>query len=361
MTVTSTVTPLSPGSPGANEPLDAHPVTALRARQRRRLGVVVVTGLVLTVALATLALTLGAASLPPGRALLALFGLGNDTDVFVVQRLRLPRIEAAVLAGAAFGLAGALFQTTLRNPLASPDILGIASGASLGAVFGLLALGVTGLAVSAAAFAGAAAVALLIWFFAWRRGLHSIRFVLVGVGFAYLCSSLLSWLLARAGEREAQSALLWTVGSVADVRGTELVVLATGLAVIGVVIAATARWQGPLALGDDHARALGVHTDLARVGSLLLAVALVALATSFAGPLAFVALVAPAIARRLLDDGGAALLASTVTGAALVLAADVVGQHALFGISVPAGIVTGLVGAPYLLWLLAMNERKSRP
>ena len=359
MNVTTTLPQAHPGPAGTPELLDAGPVTRLRARRRRRLVLVVVSCAVLVVALATLALTLGAASLPPGRALLALFGLGEQTDTFIVQRLRLPRIEAALLTGAAFGLAGALFQATLRNPLASPDILGIASGASLGAVFALLVLGVTGLVVSAAAFSGAAVVTLLIWFFAWRRGLHSIRFVLVGVGFAYLCSSLLAWLLAGAEEREAQSALLWTVGSVSDVRGEELGVLAAGLALLAVAVAAVSRWQGPLGLGDDHARGLGVHADLARVGSLLLAVGLVALATSFAGPLAFVALVAPAIARRLVDDGGAALVASTVTGAALVLAGDVVGQHALFGISVPAGIVTGLVGAPYLLWLLATNERKS--
>ncbi|MFE6970717.1 FecCD family ABC transporter permease [Isoptericola sp. NPDC057653] len=341
--------------PGA----DLSPVTALRARRRRRLAIVVITLVVLLVAVATLALTLGEASLSPGRALAALFGVGSDADVFVVHRLRLPRLETAVLAGAAFGLAGALFQTTLRNPLASPDILGIASGASLGAVWALLVAGLTGLAVSGAAFAGALVVALLIWLFAWRRGLHSIRFVLVGVGFAYLCSSLLAWLLASADVREAQSALLWTVGSVADVRGAELLTLAVAVVALGAGVALASRWQAPLALGDDHARGLGVRVDTARVLTLLLAVGLVATATSFVGPLAFVALVAPAIARRLVDDGGAALTTSVLTGALLVLAADVVGQHLLFGIQAPTGIVTGLIGAPYLLWLLATDGRKS--
>jgi iron complex transport system permease protein len=337
----------------------ATPVAALRARRHRRLALVLVGLTVALVALATLALTLGAASLPPGRAVLALFRLGDEQDVFIVQRLRLPRLEAAVLAGAAFGLAGALFQSTLRNPLASPDILGIASGASLGAVWALLVAGLTGLAVSGAAFLGALTVAFLIWFFAWRQGLHSIRFVLVGVGFAYLCSSLLAWLLASAEVREAQSALLWTVGSVADVRGAELATLAAGVGLLGLAAVVVGRWQGPLALGDDHARGLGVPVDVARVGSLLLGVGLVAVATSFAGPLAFVALVAPAIARRLVDDGGAALTVSALTGATLVLAADVVGQHGVFGVSAPTGIVTGLVGAPYLLWLLATHGRKS--
>ncbi|WP_240644154.1 FecCD family ABC transporter permease [Antribacter gilvus] len=335
-------------------------VRHLRAARRRRLVLVLAACAVLLVALATLALSLGAASLPPGRALTALLGVGEAKDVFIVHRLRLPRVAAAVVVGACFGLAGALFQSTLRNPLASPDILGIASGASLGAVWALLVAGVTGLAVAGAAFAGALLVAVAIWFFAWRRGLHSIRFVLVGVGFAYLCSSLLAWLLSNAEERVAQSALLWTVGSVSDIRGEELALLAVVAAVLALAVSLLARTQGPLALGDDNARALGVHVDAARVGSLLLAVGLVAIATSFAGPVAFVALVAPAIARRLLSDGGAALLASAGVGAVLVLTADLVGQHAVLGVSAPVGIVTGIVGAPYLLWLLATNERKSR-
>lgn len=332
----------------------------VRSRRHRRRVAVLASLAVLVVVLTTLALTLGAASLPPGRALLALLGIGDDGDLFVVQRLRLPRVAAALLAGAAFGLAGALFQSTLRNPLASPDILGIASGASVGAVAVLLGLGMSGLAVSVGAFVGAATIALLIWFFAWRQGLHSIRFVLVGVGFAYLASSVLAWMLASAGERDAAAALVWTVGSVADVRGAELAVLGGGLVALTVAAAVVSRWQHPLALGDDHARGLGVATDSARVITLLVAVGLVALATATVGPLAFVALVAPAIARRLTDDGGPALSVSVATGATLVLAADIVAQHGLLGVAAPTGIVTGIVGAPYLLWLLATHERRTR-
>jgi iron complex transport system permease protein len=335
-------------------------VSALRTRRSRRLALVLGSLAVLVVVLATLGLTLGAASLPPGRALLALLGIGDEGDLFVVQRLRLPRIATALLAGAAFGLAGALFQSTLRNPLASPDILGISSGAAVGAVTAILGLGLTGWAVSAGAFVGAATIAVLIWFFAWRQGLHSIRFVLVGVGFAYLAASLLAWMLASADQRDAATALVWTVGSVADVRGPELAVLAVGLVVLGALAGAVGRWQGPLSLGDDHARGLGVATDAARVSTLLVAVALVALATATVGPLAFVALVAPAIARRLIDDGGPALAVSVATGATLVLAADIVAQHGLLGVAAPTGIVTGLVGAPYLLWLLATHEKRTR-
>lgn len=335
-------------------------VADLRTLRRRR-QILVVSGMALLVLVAgTGALLIGAAGLTPGQAIAGALGLGDKGDVFIIQKLRLPRIEAAVVVGAAFGLAGALFQSTLRNPLASPDILGISSGASLGAVTGLLALGMSGVALSGLAFAGAGLVALAIWLLAWRKGLHSIRFVLVGVGFAYLCSSLVAWAMARAEENEAAGVLIWTVGSVSDIRGEQLALVAAGTLVLAVAVALVARTQGPLSLGDDNARALGVHVDAARVGTLLLAVALVALATSAAGPIAFVALVAPAIARRLVNDGGAALVASSATGAALTLVADVVGQHALLGVAAPVGIVTGLVGAPYLLWLLATNEKRSR-
>lgn len=335
-------------------------VADLRTVRRRR-QVLVVTGMVLVVLVAgTGALLIGAAGLSPGQAIAGALGLGDKGDVFIIQKLRLPRIEAAVVVGAAFGLAGALFQSTLRNPLASPDILGISSGASLGAVIGLLALGLSGVALSGLAFAGAGIIALAIWLLAWRKGLHSIRFVLVGVGFAYLSSSLLAWAMARSQEHEAAAVLTWTVGSVSDIRGEQLGLVATGTLVLLAAVVVVSRLQGPLALGDDNARALGVHVDAARIGTLLLAVALVALATSAAGPIAFVALVAPAIARRLVNDGGAALAASTATGAALTLVADVVGQHALLGVAAPVGIVTGLVGAPYLLWLLATTEKRSR-
>ncbi|MFI6424377.1 FecCD family ABC transporter permease [Promicromonospora sp. NPDC050880] len=335
-------------------------LAGLRTARRRR-QVLVVTGMVLVVLVAaTGALLMGAAGLTPGRAIAGAVGLGDRGDVFIVQMLRLPRIEAAIVVGAAFGLAGALFQATLRNPLASPDILGISTGASLGAVTGMLVLGLSGVALSGLAFTGAGTIALLIWLLAWRKGLHSIRFVLVGVGLAYLCASLIAWAMARSQEHEAAAVLTWTVGSVSDIRGEQLGLVAAGTLVLCVAVAVVARTQGPLALGDNNARALGVHVDAARIGALLLAVALVALATSAGGPIAFVALVAPAIARRLVNDGGAALVASAATGAALTLVADVVGQHGLLGVAAPVGIVTGLVGAPYLLWLLATTEKRSR-
>ncbi|NHB85285.1 iron ABC transporter permease [Tessaracoccus sp. HDW20] len=168
-----------------------------------------------------------------------LLGVGSRSENLIIGTLRLPRIEAALLAGAAFGLAGAVFQAVLRNPLASPDILGVSSGASLGAVVAVLVFGWSGFSVSASAFIGALGVAVLIWALAWRQGLHGLRFVLVGVGLAYLSGSTISWLLSQADVREAQPVLLWTVGSVADVRGASLGALAVLVAVFG----AWSRWR----------------------------------------------------------------------------------------------------------------------
>lgn len=336
------------------------PITRIRRRHRVRALTVVVVGTAICLGLLLVTFGLGAAGVPPARSFPALFGVGDRFDLLVVRDLRLPRGLAAVTTGVAFGLAGALFQSTLRNNLASPDILGISGGASLGAVTAVVGYHASGSTVNLAAFAGALGAAVAIWVLAWRNGLHGIRFVLVGVGIAYLCGSLISWRLSEAELREAGTVLLWTVGSVADVRDGSLGLLVLGVAVLCLLTVPIAREQRALALGDEHAQGLGLGPTRARLVALLIGVALVALATAVAGPIAFVALVSPAIARRLVDDGGPALVGSAVVGAALTMAADVIGQYALpGGITAPVGIVTGLVGAPYLLLLLARSERKA--
>jgi iron complex transport system permease protein len=340
------------------EPVDAPSLAALRRARTRRHTLVLAATVLAVLALAVVALTLGAAGLSPGDVVAALLGSGDASDQLVVRRLRLPRVLAAIAAGAAFGTAGALFQSTLRNPLASPDILGISSGASAGAVWALLLLGLSGAAVAGAAALGAVVTAIAIWLLAWRGGLHGIRFVLVGIGFAYLANAVVAWLLTRAEVREAAEALLWTVGSVGDVRGDRLVLLLVGVSVLLPLAWRERSRLRILTLGDDHARALGTPVDLGRAAALLIGVALVAVATSASGPVPFVALVAPAIARGLLDDGDPALVVSGAVGAGLMLAADTVGQHALPGqLAAPVGVVTGVVGAPYLIWLLARTGR----
>ena len=345
---------------GAEAAAGVADLARLRRRQWRRAAVVVLVAVALSLALLVLTFGMGVAGVPPERSIPALFGVGDRFDLLVVRELRLPRGAAAILAGCAFGLAGALFQSTLRNSLASPDILGISGGASLGAVTAVVGYGATGWSITVAALVGGLATAVAIWALAWRNGLHGIRFVLVGVGISYVCASLISWRLSEAEIRDAGKVLLWTVGSVADVRDGLLVLLAATVVVLTAAAVVVGREQRPLALGDDHAHGLGVAPTRARATALLIGVVLVAMATAVAGPIAFVALVSPAIARRLVDDGGPALLPSAAVGAALTITADVVGQYAIPGLVAPIGVVTGLIGAPYLLWLLARSDRGTR-
>ena len=339
---------------------DAASIVAVGRHRRRRRAVTVYAVLAALIMVAVVvSLSLGATGLGLGDALAALVGRGDRLSDFVVFRLRLPRATTAVLAGAAFGLAGALFQSTLRNPLASPDILGVTAGASFAAVFATLILRVPGPGIAVAAFAGALVVAALMWALAWRGGLVGYRFVLIGVALAALVQAALGYLITRADVRDASRALVWTVGGIGDTSWPAIGVV--GAAVLGllIVVAGVSRRMPVLQLDDDSARSLGVDAGRARAGVIVLGVALVAAGTALAGPVAFVALVSAPIARSLVRGGVSALAASALVGSLVVLVADLVGQYALpGGISVPVGIVTGLIGAPYLLWLIATGNRK---
>ncbi|WP_111766223.1 FecCD family ABC transporter permease [Nakamurella deserti] len=329
-----------------------------RSDRRRRHWIVAVALTVTLVAAGLLALMLGSVSLSPGQVLGALVGDGDRRSTLVVQGLRLPRLILALLAGAAFGLAGALFQSVLRNPLASPDIIGITQGASVGAVLAILGLGLTGPWVFGMALAGGFLVGGLLWVVAARGGLAGFRFVLAGIGVAYLAGSVLGYLLTRTQVQQAQTALQWLAGSVAQADPAMNRLLAVLLAVLLVATIPCARALQALRLGDDTATALGVRPARSRLLVIAVGVGLASLATAAAGPIAFVAFTAAPIARRLLRDGSLALLPATLVGALMVVAADLVAQHLLpADMAVPAGVITGVVGGPYLIWLLATARR----
>jgi iron complex transport system permease protein len=315
----------------------------------------------MAVVLAGFSLSFGAYTLPLPDLLQTLIGQGTGSDNFIIFRLRMPRLALAVLTGAAFAVAGALFQTLLRNPLASPDIIGISGGASIAAAYSILALGLTGAAVSLAAFLGALIVASGIYLLAWRGGITGFRFVLIGVGVAFMVQAALNYLITRGDVREVQEALVWLVGGLGNASWPDIAIIAVALLVLLPLVGVFASRLRVLQLGDDTAGGLGVSPERTRLVILLLAVALVAVATAFVGPLAFVAFVCAPIARRMLGSGSLALVPSALVGIVLVVAADFAAQHLLPGdVQVPAGIVTGLVGAPYLLWLLATTNRGGR-
>ncbi|MFC0531304.1 FecCD family ABC transporter permease [Phytohabitans kaempferiae] len=335
-------------------------VRAVRHRGRRRALAVTLGLCAVAAALFFLALSVGSFPIPLGDVLRTLLGEGSRRDEFIVTGVRLPRVLTGLLAGMAFGLSGAIFQSLVRNPLASPDIIGITMGASASAVVCIVVFGVVGAAVSVAAFAGALGTAALIYLLAWRDGVSAYRLVLVGIGVGAALASLVSYLISRAGITSAQQALIWLTGSLNARAWTHVRPLAVALALLVPLALILLRGLEALRLGDDTAGGLGVRVERLRLTILLTAVGLAAVATAAAGPVPFVAFVAAPIARRLVRDHGTALVPAALVGAIVMVASDLVAQHLLDRGQFPVGVVTGIVGAPYLLWLLATANRVGR-
>jgi len=325
---------------------------AVRAR-----GVSAVLAIAIVVVFAV-SLAVGDFPVPLGDLPGLLFG-EEGRAAYVVTELRLPRAIAGVLVGVAFGTSGALFQRLLRNPLASPDVIGVTQGASAAAVVAIVLFGAAGPVVSAAALAGALLTGATIYLLARRGGVHGYRLVLVGVGVGAVLTSVVSYLMTWADVTLAQQALVWLTGNLNGRSWDHVVPLSAALVVLLPVALLQSRALAGLQLGDDTAAGLGLKVERSRVTLLLVAVALAAFATAAAGPVAFVAFVADPIATRLVGGARAGLLPAALTGALVVLLGDFAAQH-LLGQQLPVGVVTGAVGAPYLLWLLATANRAGR-
>lgn len=302
-------------------------------------------------------LAVGDFPVPLREVLAALVGGGNEDSAFIVRTLRLPRGLTAVLVGSAFGLSGAVFQRLARNPLASPDIIGINAGAAVAAVFVIVVVHGTGTQTTLGALAGSIATAVAVYVLAYKRGVTGYRLVLVGIGVTAVLGSITSYLLTRAEIFEAARATVWLTGSL-NGRGWDHVrPVALSLAVLLPVTLALTRSLRMLELGDDAAKGLGTRVEWSRAGLLLSATAMAAIATASAGPVGFVALVAPQIARRLVGGRSLGLLPAMVCGSALLVASDLVGRRLFAPTELPVGIITSIVGAPYLLYLLARANR----
>ncbi|MBL7501539.1 iron ABC transporter permease [Frankia sp. CNm7] len=369
MTAAQTIPPASAAATTTTA-TPAHPVGRLGGRTTFRLRRPPVSGVLrgrlVAVCAALAALTfaalcgdvmIGDFGLGVGEVLGGIFGTGSPDAVFIVQDLRLPRVLVGLLVGIAFGIGGALLQTITRNPLASPDTIGITAGGTTAVVAGI----VLGLESPAGALglslAGAVATALAIYLLAWKGGTTGYRIVLVGVAVSWICASLTQFLLARANVYQAQEAVGWLVGNI-NGRGWENVVpLAVAMAVLVPPVLALHRWAQALQLGDDLARGIGVPVHAARLVLLLAGVCLVAFAAAAAGPVAFVSLAAPQIAQRLAGLAWPPLVASALTGALMVLASDVVARTIVPDTELPVGVVTGVLGAPFLFWLLTRANR----
>ncbi|TFV51521.1 iron chelate uptake ABC transporter family permease subunit [Blastococcus sp. TF02A_35] len=325
-----------------------------RRSSRRRLVITVLSVLVVGVLAATL--MVGRTFYPPGDVLRVVLGEQVPGASFTVGRLRLPRGVLAVVAGLSFGLAGVTFQTMLRNPLASPDVIGISSGASAAAVFGIVVLSLSGTAVSTLAVAAALGVALLIYGLAYRNGVAGSRLVLIGIGIGAMLTSVVNYVLTRAGQWDYQEALRWLTGSLNGTTWEAVLPALVALAVLAPVLLGQTRNLGALQLGDDTASALGVRVERTRLVAIVTAVGLVAFATAACGPIAFVSFLAGPIAARVVGPNGSLLVPAALVGALLVLVADLVGQFGL-GTRFPVGVVTGVLGAPYLIYLIIRTNR----
>lgn len=329
---------------------------ARAARQARSLLVIVVLAAIVFVTFCV-SLSLGDFKIPVLDVVKTLFGGGDKATEFIVNRLRLPRALTGLMVGAALGMSGAIFQSIARNPLASPDIIGVTYGASAFAVFAIVTLGLTGVAVSAFAIVGAVLTAFIMYVLAWRHGVSSYRLILIGIGIGAIATSLTSYLLTKARVEIAQQALIWLTGSLNGRDWSNVRSMGITLAVLAPVTVFMVHRLRILQLGDETAYGLGLRVESSRLGLIVIGVLLAAVATAAAGPIGFVAFVAAPIARRLTRSPGPAMIASALLGALVVALSDLIAQHAFGDTQLPVGVVTGVVGAPYLMFLLARSNR----
>jgi iron complex transport system permease protein len=314
--------------------------------------------LVAAVAVAVVNVGSGDFPLSVGEVLSTLAGRGDPASEFVVETLRLPRVLTALLVGGAFGIAGAIFQSISRNPLGSPDIIGFTMGSVTGAFVVILLVGGSSLQTALGAVGGGLVTAAVVYLLALRRGVQGYRLVLVGIGISAMLQSVNAYLITRATRDDAFEAAHWMVGSL-NGRGWEHVwPVAASLAVLVPLALALAPSLTMLELGDDAARALGVSAERSRLALVLVAVALTAVGTASTGPIAFVALAAPQLARRLTRVAAPGLASAALMGALLLAASDMAAQRVL-SIDLPVGVMTAAVGGLYLGWLLWRGWRRT--
>lgn len=328
-----------------------------RRARRRVVGISILS--VLLMALVVAMVMLGSTIYPVSDVLAVMAGQDVPAASFTVGRLRIPRAVTGVLAGIALGIAGSTFQTLLRNPLASPDVIGITSGASAAAVLALVVLHLSGGVTMVFALAVGIATAVVIYLAARGGDSTGGRLILIGIGVGAMLDAVVSYLIQRAAEWDVATAMRWLTGSLNGSRMEDVPPLLVAVVVLVPLVLLLSRDLDALALGDASATALGVRVDRARVLLIVCAVALACFATATTGPIAFVAFLAGPIAARIVGAGSSLVVPSALVGACLVLAADLLGQFA-FGTRFPVGVITGVLGAPYLLYLLIRSAKRGR-
>jgi len=313
-----------------------------------------------TALLALYAVFSGSAHVTLPQALAALFGRGDDYTTMVVLEWRAPRIAMAILLGTALAFSGAIFQNLTANPLGSPDVIGFQTGSYTGALIVMLVLGGGSIAVMSGALIGGISTAFIVFLLSSKHGsVRGVRLIIVGIGISAMLGSVNVWILLTATVEDAIMASLWGAGNLSGVDWPTFFTAVGGSAVFILAATLLARPMRVAQIGIPFATALGQNVRAVQVSAIVVGVGLTAFATAAVGPISFIALAAPQIARRLVHADGLALGPSAAVGSLLLLAADVVAQRIHPDSPLPVGIVTVSIGGIYFLWLL-LREGKRR-
>lgn len=312
----------------------------------------------LSLLLALYSLATGDFSLSLNEVFQAVIGQGSNASSLVVVQWRLPRVLMALLLGAVMGVSGAIFQSMTRNPLGSPDIIGFNTGAYSGALVVILMFQGGYYAVASGALLGGLLTAAVVYLLAYKHGAQGFRLVIVGIAVSAILASLNTWLILRSDLEDAMSAAVWGAGSLNAIGWDQAVpAVVLSIVILAFALSLSGRMR-LLEMGDDAASGLGVRTESSKLWLLVVGVALTAVATAAAGPIAFIALAAPQVARRLTNTAGVRMLPAAVIGAFLLLLSDFIAQRAFVDTSLPVGVVTVSVGGIYLLWLLLREAKR---
>ncbi|MEU6680698.1 iron chelate uptake ABC transporter family permease subunit [Streptomyces sp. NPDC046853] len=325
-----------------------------------RTAVVVAVLIVAALAASVVLIGTGDFYIPTADVIRTLLGNGDAGQEFIINDLRLPRVLVGLLVGAALGLGGAIFQSISRNPLGSPDILGLGQGSTAGALIMIVLFQGSAVQVAGGALVGGLVTGFAIYVLAWKRGVHGFRFVLVGIGVSAFVTAVNGYLLTKADIVDAARAVVWMTGSLNGRDWEQVWPLLILCAILVPLVMTYARPLRMLEMGDDVGYALGVPVERTRIVLMGSAVLLTAAATAAAGPVSFVALTAPQLARRLTRSPGPNLLPAMFMGATLLIVADWASQRAFGADQLPVGVVTGVLGGIYLLWLLVIERKAGR-
>ncbi|MFE8700794.1 FecCD family ABC transporter permease [Cytobacillus sp. FJAT-54145] len=328
-----------------------------RTKRRRRFILVTSILAMIAFALCCTMLMLGNTIYPVQDVIRVLLGEDVKGATFAVGTIRFPRMIAGIFAGFAFGVSGYVFQTMLRNPLANPNVIGITAGSSAAAVFCIIVLQASNTVVSIASVIGGLATVIIIFLLSRGTSFSIGRLILVGIGIQAMLNAIISYLLLIGQQHDIPTAMRWLSGSLNGAKMENLYPLMITVLIFAPIIIGLGRRLDMLELGEQAATSLGIHTDKTRLVLIISSVLIIALATATTGPIAFVAFLSGPIAKRLVGVGFSGVIPAGLVGIILVLASDLIGQFA-FTARYPVGVITGILGAPYLIYLLIRMNRK---